>query len=251
MECFDEFSDKYELMITWPQRIKREQAFFEPIFEKFHVSSILDAGCGTGMHAIEFSKWGKIVVGCDISSKMIERARVNAKNENVLVQFEVAAFHEMRTALQGTFDAVVCIGNNLPLVLDETELRLSLQNMYQLLSTGGICIIQLQNYERILTKNHRFLPLKSAIRGDNEFLFFRMLDLHSDPLVFHIISFEKDPHESWTYTIQSTNLSPWRKPELESYLKEIGFQNLDFYGSYALEAYEAIKSPDLVIIGQK
>ena len=41
------------------------------------------------------------------------------------------------------------------------------------------------------------------------------------------------------------------KTELEIYLKEIGFQNLEFYGSYALEAYDPIKSPDLVIICQK
>jgi len=251
MECFDTFSDKYELMITWPQRIKREEPFFKSLFEKYHILYVLDAGCGTGMHAIEFSKWGKTAVGCDISSNMIERARLNAKAENVSVQFEVAAFQEMRAKLHGTFDAVVCIGNNLPLVLDDIGLRLSLQNMYQMLSSGGICIIQIQNYERILTNNQQFLPLKSATRGDKEFLFFRMLELHDEPLTFHIIIFEKDKHGSWSYSIQSTTLTPWRKLVLEVYLKEIGFQKLEFYGSYALEAYDKIKSPDVVIIAQK
>lgn len=245
---FDAFSDKYELMITFPQRIERERPFFKTIFDKFHVSRVLDAGCGTGNHAIEFSKWGLDVVGCDISLQMIERAKLNARTEQASVEFKVAAFQELTKKLSGNFDAIVCIGNNLPLVLDEADLRLTLQNMHQILSEDGVCIVQNQNYDRILKKQHRFLPLKVAMQEDKEFLFFRMLDLHEDPLKFHIVTFLREKGGAWTYSVQSSKLRPWRKSQLETTLFEVGFQKLEFFGSYTFSQYEAATSTDLIII---
>ncbi len=245
---FDSFSDKYELMITFPQRIDKERPFFKKIFDEYNSSRVLDTGCGTGNHAIEFIKMGVEVVGVDISQKMIERARLNAKTEQVSIQFEVAAFQDLTQKITGKFDTIVCIGNNLPLVLDEFGIRRSLQNMYQMLTDNGICIIQIQNYERILGKSQRFLPLKTAIQGDKEYLFFRMLDLHDDPLDFHIVTFERTNQEKWSYSIQSTKLKPWKKTQLEKFLIDAGFKSMEFYGAYSFEKYNEQISTDLIIV---
>ncbi|MFX0200677.1 MAG: class I SAM-dependent DNA methyltransferase [Candidatus Hodarchaeota archaeon] len=247
MECFDEFSEEYDLMINWPERIKREEQFFRTIFKRLHLSRILDAGCGTGKHAIEFSKWGIDVVGCDISPKMIERAKLNAQAEHASIQFEVAAFHELTKKLSGPFDAIICLGNNLAQVTKEADLRLTLQEMHKILSLGGVCIIQIQNYEKILKNQQRFMPLKVATQEGKEFLFFRLLDLHEDPITLFIVTFIKENGE-WTYLVKSTRLKPWRKNQLQTFLFEVGFKKLEFYGTYTFEKYDENKSTDLIII---
>lgn len=247
MECFDEFSEEYDLMIDWPERIKREEQFFRTIFKRLHVSRVLDAGCGTGKHAIEFSKWGLDVVGCDISPQMIERAKLNAQAELASTQFEVAAFQELTKTLSGTFDAIICIGNNLAQVTKVADLRLALQEMHNILSLGGVCIIQIQNYEKILKKQKHFMPLKFATHEGKEFLFLRIFDLHEDPITLFILTFVKEKGE-WTYLVRSTRLYPWKKNQLQTFLFEAGFKKLEFYGAYTFEKYEANTSADLIII---
>lgn len=247
MECFDEFSEEYDLMIDWPERIKREAQFFRTIFKQMDVSRVLDAGCGTGKHAIEFSKWGIEVVGCDISPQMIERAKLNAQAERASIQFKVAAFQELTKKLSGTFDAIICLGNNLTQVTKEADLRLALQEMYKILPLGGVCIIQIQNYEKILKNHKHFMPLKVTKHKGKEFLFFRILDLHDVPITFFIVTFVKEKG-AWTYSVRSTRLYPWRKNQLQTFLFEAGFKKLEFYGTYNFDKYEANTSNDLIII---
>ena len=63
---------------------ERECDFLEEIFKKystiFPVKTVLDAGCGSGGHAIPLAKRGYRVVGFDLSEVMISQARKKAKN---------------------------------------------------------------------------------------------------------------------------------------------------------------------------
>ena len=43
-------------------------------------SKVLDIGCGTGRHLLEFSKFTSYVTGTDISSKMLDYAKEKLKN---------------------------------------------------------------------------------------------------------------------------------------------------------------------------
>ncbi|MFQ6124153.1 MAG: class I SAM-dependent methyltransferase [Candidatus Heimdallarchaeota archaeon] len=250
MECFDEFSKEYDLMINWPERISREKSFYRTIFKRLNVSRVLDAGCGTGKHAIEFSKWGLEVVGCDISPKMIERAKLNAQAESAIIQFETAAFQELTKRLNGTFDAIICVGNNLAQVTGEADLRLALQEMHKILSLKGVCIIQLLNYEKILKNQKHFMPLKASTQKGKEFLFFRFLDLHEKLITLYVVTFIRNKGE-WTYSVRSTKLQPWRKNQLLTFLFEAGFTKIELYGTYTFEEYEPNRSTDLIIIAYK
>ena len=57
----------------WPQESK--------LFARYALSgelNILDAGCGTGRHAVELAKAGARVTGVDFSNGMLEKARQKA-----------------------------------------------------------------------------------------------------------------------------------------------------------------------------
>lgn len=70
-------------------------------------SSILDVGCGTGRHSIEFARRGFRVTGIDISEGMLRIARTNAQAAGVQVEWIQADATGFR--LEETFDAGVCL----------------------------------------------------------------------------------------------------------------------------------------------
>jgi 2-polyprenyl-3-methyl-5-hydroxy-6-metoxy-1,4-benzoquinol methylase len=80
---------------------------------------VLDPGCGTGWHAIEYARAGCSVTGVDLAPTAIDRARRNARTAGVSVDFVVGELSELRC--EGLFDTVVdskCYDN-----LEGTEAR--------------------------------------------------------------------------------------------------------------------------------
>ena len=69
-------------------------------------SSVLDAGCGTGLFTIRLAKSGFRVKAADIASQMVEKTREDAKKAGVAgnIEFEVNSIE----SVSGRFDAVVC-----------------------------------------------------------------------------------------------------------------------------------------------
>jgi cyclopropane fatty-acyl-phospholipid synthase-like methyltransferase len=70
-------------------------------------SRILDAGCGTGRHAVELAKRGYQVTGVDISAGMLTEAEKAGKEANV----EVKWIHADATQFTSDklFDAAICL----------------------------------------------------------------------------------------------------------------------------------------------
>jgi len=85
-EFYDRFSDKYDLMIS-DKRYETELPFFNAVFQKHKVKSILDCACGTGKHVIKFLQLGFEATGSDVSSEMLEKAKRNARSLAMNVNF--------------------------------------------------------------------------------------------------------------------------------------------------------------------
>jgi SAM-dependent methyltransferase len=67
---------------------------------------VLDAGCGLGWHSIEAARAGCTVVGVDVSSTAIHRARTNARRAGVAVDFRQRDVTSLE-GFEGRFDTVV------------------------------------------------------------------------------------------------------------------------------------------------
>lgn len=70
-------------------------------------AAILDVGCGTGRHAVEFAKRGYKVTGLDLSSAMLLKAADAARAAGVSVEW----IHSdaTRFSLPGKYDGAVCL----------------------------------------------------------------------------------------------------------------------------------------------
>ncbi|GAB3216789.1 class I SAM-dependent methyltransferase [Mycolicibacterium hippocampi] len=68
---------------------------------------VLDPGCGTGWHAIEYARAGCEVVGIDAALTAVARARRNARNAGAAAQFVLGDVTTKLCAYEGRFDTVV------------------------------------------------------------------------------------------------------------------------------------------------
>ena len=83
MEQFNEYSKYYNLLYK-DKDYKSETEYIIEIINKYknNVNTLLDIGCGTGIHAYEFSKNGIEVTGMDISNTMLSVAKETYDNIN-------------------------------------------------------------------------------------------------------------------------------------------------------------------------
>ena len=255
-EFYDSLGGYYDRMVSWQARIAREAAFFTRLFEENGVRRVLDAACGTGVHAIEFARQGLQSAGADLSPAMIGRARENARAAGVKVDLQAAAFGELSRRFTGPFDALTCLGNSLPHLVDDSSLAAALSDFASLLRPGGVCVIQNRNYDRLLRDRQRFMPLAAREDTEGETLFLRMSDFpppseHAgETFQFTIVTLKKRGG-AWNQTARTTPLRALRRATIEQALGAAGFSSTRVYGSFALAAFDAPDTGDLVAIAKK
>ena len=246
---YDLLSPDFDLMVSWEKRLKNEAPFFKKLFEENKVKEILDLACGTGHHSTFFAKSGYEVTGIDLSEKMLQVARKNAKGISG-VQFLKGGFLDVYPKLKDRFDAVICLGNSLPHLLSQKDLKKTLLNIYNLLNPGGIFILQNRNYDKILKKKIRFMLPNITERNGEKIVFFRILDFLKDKVVFNLVTF-RQKEGKWSFQTKSTLLRPILRKEIENLLIGRGFKKQKIYGDYNFSLFRSNLSDDLIIFARK
>jgi len=128
-------------------------------------NTIVDIGCASGAHALSFAAAGFRVTGIDPSSAMIEAAGervMNAKGkseETTKPVFDVGGMLDLpRLFPSGMRDAITCLGNTLPHLKNPQEIEMFFRDAFHTLRPGGILILQLLNYEKLLAERPDTLP---------------------------------------------------------------------------------------------
>ena len=255
-EFYDGLGPDYDLMVSWPQRLAREEAFFQRTFSEAGVRRVLDAACATGVHAVSFARSGLACAAADVSSVMVETARRKARSAGVEVDFQVAGFGGLTERFGAGFDAVTCIGNSLPHLLDDESLSTALSDFAHTLRPGGILIVQNRNYDRVLRERQRLMPPVSRGDGEGEAIFLRITEFapsgsgDEERIRFTILTLRRRG-ESWSLTERTTPLRALRRETLESALRRAGFATVRVYGGYGREPFDAPGTGDLVIVAAR
>jgi len=251
---YDGLGDDYDLMVSWEERLRREEPFFRKAFADRGAASVLDAACGTGRHAVEFARWGLRAAGADLSPAMIERARAASRAAGVDVTWAVAGFGRLAAAFPeevGAFGAVTCVGNSLPHLADDAALDRALADMARMLRPGGVLVVQDRNYDRVLAERARFMPIAARGTPGDETLFLRITDfLGDDRLAFTIVKL-RSAAGAWSCEAATTPLRAIERATLERSLSRAGFSAIECFGSYARAPFGAPGTGDLVALAVK
>jgi glycine/sarcosine N-methyltransferase len=217
---------------------------------------VLDAACGTGMHAIALAQKGYAVTGVDLSEGMIARARANAERSGVEVRFEVAGFYQIAHALglhpssvrSEPFDAVLCLGNSLPHLTSLGYLMMALVDFAWCLRQGGLLLIQNRNFDAVLERRERAMEPQMHREGDTEWQFLRSYDYLDNGLIqFTILTRKRTGEGEWQEQSTSSQLYPQRLSDLLKTLAMTKYTNIMAYGSLAGESFDIHDSGNLVM----
>ncbi|MTI81929.1 MAG: class I SAM-dependent methyltransferase [Firmicutes bacterium] len=209
----------------------KQLEFFKEAFQKHNVNKVLDLACGSGNYSIEFARWGLEVTGVDFEESMIEYANTKiSESRDLNINFITGDMRSLPD-LQQQYDAVVCIGNSLVHLLTDSDLSTALKEMHRLCRPGGVLIIQILNYDYILDRNVTILP--DINNKDKGLIFTRQYRFHEDGLIEFMTSLILNKgHEQKSVGSGSVMLRPLRPKELESFLADSGFTDLEFYGGF-------------------
>jgi SAM-dependent methyltransferase len=242
---YDTLAPEYDQMTGFESRFAREGPFFKTLIEDHGIGTSLDAGCGTGFHSLLLSRLGVKVTAVDLSGEMLEKLRGHAVVEGRLITTVRASFQELQHILKTSFDGVFCMGNALAHLLTAKDLRLGLDNFSALLKPGGLLVIQVLNFERILAQRPRVLNVKTS--GNT--VYTRSYE-YADPLIRFNIAKSTEGNAQPDEVI-TTTLRPVLWKELSVVLGDVGFENVRCFGSISVGEYSPRTSQDLVVVASK
>lgn len=249
---YDTFSSDYDRFVSWPGRLALEMPFLTRQLREVGANSVLDAACGTGMHTLALAQAGFQSAGADLSAGMIDRAHENAQAAGLGIPFKVAGFGELAAAFGAvSFDALLCLGNSLPHLLNPQLLSAALADFARTLKPGGLVIIQNRNFDGVMATRQRWMEPQSAREGQTEWLFQRFYDFEPNGLLtFNIITLRREASGNWTQSVRSTQLRPLLSAELQTAFREAGFETITSLGDLTGSAFRPESSGNLVIVAK-
>jgi len=249
--------------VDWPARLAREAPFFRQVFEEAGVRSVVDAGCGSGMHAIMWAEWGLSITGVDPDPAMLAQARRNAEDAasrmagaGGSVRFEKGAFGELGSlGLYGS-DAVTCTGNALPHVAGLTGLRAALADFAAVLRPGGVLVLHLLNHDRLLSRRVRSIPPVVRDAEDGTWVFLRLMDYADDGIRFdsttlHRASGAWEADQPWEVSSRRSVHTAIPSDTLVRELEAAGLGDVQVFGDHSGKSFDPDQDESLIVVARR
>lgn len=140
-QVFGDYGKYYDLLYQ-DKDYQAECDLIEGLFNRYspnRVSSVLDAACGTGGHAIPLAAKGYRVTGFDASEAMIHRAREKSPH----IPFHIMDLRSLSIA--GEFDACICMFAAMNYLTETADIQKTLTNVRRHLRLEGLFIFDFWN----------------------------------------------------------------------------------------------------------
>jgi SAM-dependent methyltransferase len=182
---------------------------------------VLDIGCATASQLLDLAAAGWEAFGLEPSRAMRGRAMAKAERAGLALAISEGGMLDARGRFpKGHFGLLLCIGNTLPYLGSEEELREFLGGAASLLAPGASIVLQTLNYERALSllRSEGFDFPELGASGST----FRR---HYEEAQGGRLSFITEVFQDGQETArEASELSPFRPEALVKALRESGFE---------------------------
>jgi len=211
---------------------------------------ILDIGCATGELAFQLINVGAKVIGIDLNEDLLNQAvgrsgftarwsggqsadSKMSELEFVPPVFQVGNMLELETDFQSAqFDAVLCFGNTLVHLQTPELIQKMLKGVYSVLKPGGKFLMQILNYDYILSEQVTELP---PIETENIRFIRKYRFEEGNPLVFFQTELVLKKEN---YSISNeTPLLALQSVDLTELLQSVGFTEIELFSSFKQDAF--------------
>ncbi len=239
----------YDLMIDGPKRLSGEIPQLEKWLKQREARKVLDTACGTGRHAHDLAERGFEVIGTDLSEGLLRQARAAAsevprEQRPLFIRWDLASLPPSRLKSRGPFDAILCLGNSFPHLIEDEAVTNALERFRSLLAPGGMALIQMKNLANRKARGDFQLPLlRRSLPDGRPVHFVRFYDFLSQgekAAEFHlIITAPRLLH-------QVTLLKVWTEEDFRRIAGEAGFMKVTFHADLACtKAFDPKASEDM------
>jgi len=164
---FSPVAANYDRWVNWEPRLRQELPFLVSSLPPG--GSVLDAGCGTGVHARALADLGFRVTGLDQSAAMLAQARAveppqSLPNTGLRIEWVEGDVADPAVLGARRFDAVLALGNVIPAMGDAAAIDRGVEALIARTAPGGVLILQYLNGEKIRTDGR--LVVRESSAGD-------------------------------------------------------------------------------------
>lgn len=206
---------------------------------------LLDIGCATGELAIQLAKNGAFVTGIDLNEDLLEQAigccdiqvavKFNRGSETAtpIPKFQKGNMLELKTDFQPRqFDVVLCFGNTLVHLQSSALVQQMLDSVFAVLKPGGHFLLQILNYDYILSEAVAELPL---IDTEN----IRFTRKYGFPESGSLISFQTELLiKAESKSIENeTPLLALQSRQLTQMMQKAGFAEIQLFSNFKQEPF--------------
>ncbi len=224
-------------------------AFLRSRFKEAGANRLLDLACGSGNYTLALSREGFAVTGLDLDQEMIRLAKEKSslsRKEAPQPEFILGDMLKLSKYFPGLFQGVFCIGNSLVHLDTMAKLKAGIDEVAEVLEPGGIFLVQVVNYDRILAEKIEELPPLKPENKDIVFRRFYDYDEKND-----VINFTGELAVTGRGTFQNTvPLLPLTRKRFLALLRESRFTGCRFQGSFAGEEWKP-SSPATILTARR
>lgn len=193
-------------------------------------AAILDLCCGPGRHCVEFARRGFRVTGVDRTARYLERARTRATDQSLDIEFVQADMRAFKRSEH--FDFALNLFSSFGYFEDRNDDLQVLRNLHESLKPGGKLLMEMLGKEplcRVFRErlwHHRpgteeYLLQETSVRSGWDWIENRWILIRGGD------------HKVFTF-----GMRVWSGAELSGALREVGFSQVELYGSLEGTPYD-------------
>ena len=239
---------RYYDLFNHEKNYGKECDFVQETFRRFSgtpIKTILDLGCGTGLHDKEFSERGYKITGLDLSEDMIEIA----KERNPSSEFVVGDMSNF--SLNKKFDAIITMFSAMGYLTENNQIANFFDSVKKHINRGGLLIIDVWNGLGVMHE----LPTsreKTAQIGNLKITrkSFPILDVknHVNRVKFNVKVFDRenliDDYD------ENHKVRFFFPQELGKYMEDAGFELIHVCPSYRIDSEITEKDWNIVLVAR-
>lgn len=226
-------ADYHHVYAEWESAIERQSCVLDRLIQRessVDASVVLDCSCGIGTQAIGLAQRGYEVFASDLSPKAIARAKSEAADRGLKIEFAVADVREIECAFARKFDVVISCDNSLPHLLTDEDLTLGLRSIRRTLTGSGLFIASIRDYDRLLAEKPSFEGGNVQGASEREVITFQVWDWSekSDTCLIRLFIMTRTPN-GWQVRELRTRYRAIRRKEFTLALESAGFSKIAWH----------------------